>query len=672
MCGICGLVKTSGIRDGDLLTLRSMNSALTHRGPDSEGYYSGGRLGMAMRRLSIIDLETGDQPLFSEDGNLVMVANGEIYNYIELREELAGKGHTFKSGSDSEVIIHMYEEYGVSSFSRLRGMFAFALYNISTGELLLVRDRFGEKPLYYGVVGEKGGGTFVFSSEIKSLLKGHGAEGSAPELDLNSINAYLHLQFVPEPDTCIEGVKKLPPGCYLKVEAEPEGPAPHEDSPESSGDGPPHFSITPYWTFEDIPPLEVPGDGGVGAVRDAFDDLSEKIIRADVPVGLSLSGGIDSSLIAVYSNRHSKEPLHAFSVGYPGRPECDERREAESLASGLKLPFHEIELTEERITETFPDLVCQMDDPVADIAAFGFYSVSKLASGKGVPVLLNGLGGDELFWGYEWVRTSVEKNLVKGRGDREEIKREAARGARSRLIRRDMVLNPLGSICKYFNDKKLEEGRLLGPKGRYILFDDQEYFTRLFEYKERLCTASFMRGTDDSTLYSSFTDSDWEDIPAKVSELISRTWLTSNSVTLGERLSMAASVEGRLPFLDHRLVDLVIGLRKGGLKDYKGGYKSLLIEAMDGIIPGKVLRRRKRGFTPPVRAWVRSIVDTYGELCVGGRLVERGILDGGGIGDFFGGGIKNIYDYYLAYRLVLLELWVRGVLEGEERGQQSS
>jgi len=299
MCGICGIVTT--YNDSGPGIVQKMNAHLTHRGPDGEGYFHSQHISLGMRRLSIIGLNDGWQPIFNEDKSLVIVANGEIYNYIELRAELEKKNHIFSTHSDVENILHLYEDYGIDCVKYLRGMFSFALWDITMQRLLLVRDRMGEKPLYIYEEGE----TIYFASELKSLLQSNKIKF---EFDPISIDLYFHYGYVPEPLTPLKGVRKLPAGHLMLVDTTTW-----------------RVDERVYWNMDDIPPLE---GNPIKLIREQLEDMSEIVVRSDVPVGVALSGGIDSSVIAVLAARKYPGILQAFSVGYPGRPAHDERDQA--------------------------------------------------------------------------------------------------------------------------------------------------------------------------------------------------------------------------------------------------------------------------------------------------------------------------------------------------------
>ena len=373
MCGISGIIGRDGLTPEDLQRVASMSRALTHRGPDDSGMFSAPHVALASRRLSIIDLGGGRQPLYNEERTLALVANGEIYNHAELRHGLEARGHIFKTGSDCEAILHAYAEYGDACVRHLRGMFAFALWDEARGRLVLARDALGEKPLYL----YEREGRLLFASEMKALLR----SGEVPfKLDPEAVDLFFHYQYVPEPRTAVRGVRKLDAAHMLVINVEPW-----------------RVEESCYWRMDDAPPLHADAPT---LIRERLEEVGELITRADTPVGVALSGGLDSSVVAAVAARRRPEELHAFSVGYPGRPEgLDERDEAHALARHLRLPFHEVEVETEEVVEFFPELNYWRDDPVADYSGHAYYAVMRKAREHGVPVMLQGQGGDELFWG---------------------------------------------------------------------------------------------------------------------------------------------------------------------------------------------------------------------------------------------------------------------------------
>jgi asparagine synthase (glutamine-hydrolysing) len=611
MCGIAGVVSPSGITEAHRAAVKRMNDAMVRRGPDDEGFFSDEHVALSMRRLSIIDAAGGHQPLKSRDGNTVLICNGEIYNYIEEQESLARQGHRFSTRSDVETILPLYEQLGAGCVNRLRGMFAFALWDVAKKTLLLARDRFGEKPLY---LHRDRAGALWFASEMKALLSGV-RFSSQLRLSPEAVNLFLVYQYVPEPLTMFDGVEKLPAGHVLEVSP---GLLP-------KGGGVPRSR--PYWNY-----LEARQRGGNAAelVRAALDDACRITLRSDAPVGVSLSGGIDSSLVAVLARKHCSGPLQAFSVGYEGRPESDERAFALDLARKLDMPFHDVELRTADFVETFPRLIWDMDDPIGDIAAYGYHAVSRLAHEHGVPVLLSGLGADELFWGYEWVRDAVAKN----------VKRRQKRTALHSLLRWQQA------------DQ--------GPRRRAIFYDSLDWMRVAAPLAQQILSAEALKSAPPEAWMRYFEADDWGDIPLWLMDVQNRTWLVSNCLALSDRVSMAHSVEARIPFLDFELADLVTGLRKNGLNDWSAGHKALLIDAVGDLLPRDLIDRKKRGFTPPVGEWMRAATSRYLHLLRRGSLVRQGVLR-----EETDERVLGTRPLDFQYRAALIEIWARLFFDGE-------
>ncbi len=602
MCGIAGVISMERLTDDEHEAVARMTRAMLRRGPDDEGYYRDDHVSLGMRRLSIIDLAGGHQPIFSDTGNEVVVCNGEIYNFVELRERLIAQGYRFSSRSDVEVILPLYQRHQSGCAKSMRGMFAFALWDKARRRLLLGRDRLGEKPLY---LYRDGARRLWFASELKALLAG--LEGRE-RLLVSAQSAYLFLifQYVPEPATMFEGVTKLPAGHTLEVAID---------------DLPAGFAASvPYWDYLAAPAIS--GDPGE-IVRGLLEEATTLTLRSDVPVGVALSGGIDSSLIAVLARRHHSGPLAAFSVGYPGRPDNDERASAMALARTLDMPFHDIELSATAFEDGFAQLVFDMDDPVGDIAAYGYAAVSRLSRDHNVPVLLSGLGADELFWGYQWVRDAVGRNAGSARRRR------------------------LPVIGRFF------------PPGPTVFYDLLDWIRRSVEATGWVMAPEALRTVPDDYWRSIYQVPADDDLPLRLLEVQNRDWLASNCLSLGDRLSMASSVELRLPFLDCALVDAVTGLRRGGLNDWSKAHKWLLIEAIREWLPPEILQRQKRGFTPPVAQWMNAVTRRFGSLVEGGVLQRGGILS-----EQASEAVNRTRPAGFSYRLTLLEVWARLFVDG--------
>jgi asparagine synthase (glutamine-hydrolysing) len=634
MCGIAGIISAQPVGSTQHQLVLRMSDALVHRGPDGAGTFLGSHTILAMRRLSIIDLSGGWQPLYNEDKSLTLIANGEIYNFIELRKELESRGHTFRTKSDSEVIVHLYEEYGADCVLHLRGMFAFALWDSRQQRLMLARDRMGEKPLYLYA----GNGCLVFASELKALLKA----GVVPfELDHAAVLHYFHYQYVPEPMTPVQGVRKLPAAHILTVNVDPWRIQEHQ-----------------YWNMEDASPIE---GNPAEVLRAELETVAELTVRSDVPIGVALSGGLDSSAIAALAAKRYPGTLSAFSIGYEGRPRTDERSAAKAFAAELKVPFHEIELHTRDLVESFPDVVRLADDPIADISSYGYYRIMQEARSAGVPVMLQGHGGDELFWGYPWVRDAVNQSRRK-----QEMQATGASGLPHYLrfkppLSRSprALLNWATSLAGLRSSWQEWRRDLISPQDRLVFGDDGMLFRAVASSVDTLFTPQFREKTGTTDVCGLFTiKRPWPQLDVTITRLICQTYLSEVGIAQGDRLSMASSVELRLPLVDYRLVETVIGLRKAQ-PDHALPPKAWFRAALKGLLPDWVMNRRKQPFQPPTRAWVSALFAAYGNHLDGGFLVQAGVIEKGAASKLaqtnLGMGPKG----NLAFEALVLELWCR-------------
>ncbi len=634
MCGICGIVSTQTYQ-ADII--KNMNKALIHRGPDGEGYYSDKGIDLAMRRLSVIDIDASWQPLYNEDQSLVLMLNGEIYNYIELREQLIAKGHTFKTRGDGETVVHLYEEYGVHCLKHLRGMFAFALLDKKNNLLFLARDRMGEKPLY--IFSDQN--SIIFSSELRSLLS---SKQMPFELDPFAIDLFFHTHYIPEPYTAVKNIRKLPAAHYVVVDLE---------SLKSTE--------TNYWRMEDAPVIT--GDP-VQVIKDQLHEAARMVIRSDVPIGVALSGGIDSGIVAALAAKYYPGKLQAISVGYAGRPESDERGDARKIAEHIGVQFHDIELNTEDFIDNFPAMCSNTDDPIADISAYGYYSVSKTAKQLGIPVMLQGQGGDELFWGYKWVKDNY--NYVKLK--QSTINREPfnfSKYYQTKFKEKTAVGYTLKSIVK--GVLSYNEARLLHAKHKNEdpdIFPVYDYFKAYDwdkEYFESYYGDSIKQNKASLDPYKPYKiKQPWNRPDILLTKLISSSYLLENGMAQGDRLSMSNSVELRLPFVDYKFVETVIGLRKSYSDDDLPA-KHWLKEAGKDLLPDWLFTQRKRGFEPPVQEWLSGILKRYGEQLPSGNLVSLGILNKEMAVKMSQGSYdpRPIFPSY--FNALVLELWYSGV-----------
>ena len=641
MCGILGLLHRS---PGERPALSdALLARLAHRGPDGNGVYVDAHVQLGHTRLSIIDLtQAARQPMATRDGRYVITFNGEIYNYLELRAELEVLGEQFESHSDTEVLLAAYRAWGRACLDRFLGMFAFVIWDRERREAFIARDRCGEKPLFYSINGDR----FAFASELKALLPMLGAR---PALNVSAVDMYLHYQYVPEPFTLLDGVHKLAAGHCITLALDDWQARPDR-----------------YWCVETAgKPLEgsISRDDILSTIRDDVEQAVVLTLRSDVPVGIALSGGIDSGAIAALAQRHYPEPMHAFCVGYPGRPPYDERQQARALAESLGMIVHEVELPVDSFVGFFPELVSIMDEPIADPAAFGHFAVPRAAADHGIKVLLSGVGGDEVFWGYPYTTQAVALNQLAidqpwirglsglaGATPVQEFLIKVAnyphfhttlRRAADTLQRLTDRHNAPDQLLYYMLHPEFPgpfklKGDLYGPAMR-----------RLDPANPFLPTAIGLRGRDQ--------------VPAAIIRMLFETWLVSNCLSLGDRVSMAVGVETRMPFLDARLIGRVMALRARD-PDHALGQKVWLRAALKGVVPDEVLTRPKAGFQPPVRAWLTGVVTRYADVLRDGELVRTGILARDRIehictqlGDTWPG-------LLLAYKLVLLETWHQRVV----------
>ena len=626
MCGIIGVLHH---RPGSkrLLTAKHVMT-LRHRGPDGDGMFSDGRVELGHTRLSIIDLSSrAAQPMRTADGKYVVVFNGEIYNYLELTDELLSLGHSFSTASDTEVLLESYRRWGPACLDHFRGMFAFALWDSRAETLFLARDRCGERPLFFS----RRDGEFYFASELKALVP---LLPDSSSIDPVVMDMYLHFQYVPEPFTLLSGVEKLPAAHRLIIDGNGRQAGPER-----------------YWRFEDAPPVS--GGDGLERIRDELEHSVALTLRSDVPVGVALSGGVDSGAVAAFASRRYSLPMHAFSVGYPGRPVYDEREEARVLAERLGMVFHEVEIPVDSFVGFFPELMRILDEPIADPAAYGHYAIPRAAADMGIKVLLTGIGGDELFWGYDWVAHNVLIN-----------RRRMGFRKFPRFLRRLLSANLLARIPGLAAKNRLwrEAGCRFTPEDQFVFLGGTPDFRQAFFLKKN-CYGEAMRDipADAPFIPTRLPLGGVDEIPLKMLRLLFDTWLVSNCLDLGDRVSMAAGVESRIPFMDFKLIELVMGLRKVD-PDYALGQKSWLRLALRGVLPDEVLARPKRGFQPPVGDWLSGVVNAYGHTLRNGVLEHSGILSGKGAKALLEGERLDWPRLFFAYKWIVAETWARAMM----------
>ncbi len=626
MCGINGIAfSTRSNRLIDENMLRQMRDVQHHRGPDDAGEFFDGQIGLGHRRLSIVDVSYGGQPMFNEDKSLVIVYNGEVYNHADYREELIAKGHIYETHCDTETILHLFEEYGERCVEKLRGMFAFAIWNRAKKELFIARDRLGVKPLYY-VHDERG--NLFFGSEIKTILE---AAAVKPELNYNALPDQFANHGTSKDETLFVGVKRLLPGHTMLW-----------------ADG--KLSIKKYWDISFEPKHEVKTDAEyIEEWRDLFRHAVKLRLMADVPLGMFLSGGIDSSAIAAVMSTMVDEPIKTFSVGFAER-EANEFEFARIVAERYKTDHHEITITPEQFFAELPKLVWHEDEPIGFIASVPLYFVSKLAQ-QHVKVVLTGEGSDEIMAGYgRYAKTLQLLNYGE--------KYESATPKFLRSIIKSGANAVGGKLTRTFltRDNDIENMFL----DNFAIFG-KAMQTNLFsaETKSRI-------GEQNPYFYQNewLAETDATEILDKLLYVDSKTYL-HELLMKQDQMSMAASIESRVPFLDHKLVELTAKMPVN-MKLRGDTTKFLLKEAMRGILPDEILYRPKMGFPVPVGNWFRGqfkhIVDEY---VLSERSLSRGIFNA----DF----VREIVAKHNAgenhderlWSLVNFEMWQRTFFDGE-------
>lgn len=624
MCGIAGFAGNSdGLsKDERSEILDRMCRVIRHRGPDDQGVMIAEGVALGMRRLSIIDLAGGHQPISGEDGSVTVVFNGEIYNYRELQRELEAKGHSFRTSSDTEAIVHAYEEYGASCLESLRGMFAFAIWDKSKRELFLARDRAGKKPLYYTLTRK---GTLIFGSELKTLLQHPETER---EIDITALDGYLTFGYVPDPLSIFQGVFKLPPGHHLTF-----------------SDG--RVSVEQYWDFRYEVVESRPADDYLEELRALLDEAVKMRLVADVPLGAFLSGGIDSSTIVGLMSRHTDRPVKTFSIGF-NEDEYDELRFARLAAKRFATDHNEFIVTPE-ICHIVDELAWHLDEPFADSSAIPTYAVSKLAR-EHVKVILSGDGGDELFGGYT----------------RYLIDRKRSGFAKLPRVIRHGLMQPLS--------RKLPDGAwgrnylhnvALDPVHRYL--DSISYFTRLNKaslYSTGL--RSKLDGSDPATsLFEEYAHRGTSGEPLDtLLYLDSKTYLPGDILTKVDRMSMAVSLEARVPLLDHKLIEFVTRI-PAGLKMKGTETKHIFKKAVRGLVPDEILDRPKQGFGIPIRKWINQELRGYiRDMLFDQRTRERGYFNQNYIVSLLDEHDRARRDHTSPlWALFMLELWHRTFID---------
>ena len=587
MCGIHGIYRFDGQGVAPEL-LSAMGNVTRHRGPDDEGMHIDGPCGIAMRRLSIIDLAGGHQPLSNVDETLWLVCNGEIYNYRELRSELQAKGYHFKTGSDSEVLLHLYEAEGDDFVLRLNGMFDFALWDVRRHRLLIGRDRVGVKPLYVMQDGQR----LAFATEAKALLT---LPGVSAELNRSAVASYLHLGYVAAPDCIFKGIRKLPPATLLAVE---------------NG----QVREWRYWRLSPGMNQDLSEREWIERVRAQLDASVRMQMVSDVPIGAFLSGGVDSSAVVGFMAKHSQQPIRTYAIGFSGG-------EAEALYNELPYARRVAKLfgTQHReivvrpdVVSLLPKLLWHMDEPLSDTAFITTFLVSEFAR-QDVKVILSGVGGDELFGGYR--RYLGDHYAQQYRRLPGWLRRSAASIA-GRL--------PVDRHSGLLNTLRLAKGFLSSAE----MGADDRYRSYLQVLDREAVSALLMQPDAAQTdpLELAFAGAGHEDSLNRMFAVDAQTQLPDDLLMLTDKMSMAVSLECRVPLLDHQLVELAASM-PAAIKVRGGHLKHVLKEALSDLLPADILERKKRGFGTPMGAWLKNeLAPLLGRLLAPDVIQRRGLF----------------------------------------------
>ena len=622
MCGITGKLYLDGQRPVEPDVIGRMLNILAHRGPDGAGKYVVGPIGLGHRRLSIIDLSSnGTQPMCNEDSTIWIAFNGEIYNYLELRDRLSRRGHTFRSMTDTEVIIHLYEEHGVDCVRHLQGMFAFAIWDTSCHRLFLARDRVGIKPLYYCQTGN----TLWFGSELKAILSDPGAPR---ELDLGAIRQFLSFYYPPGEETLFQSIKRLSPGHHLTAERG-------------------KVTISQYWD------LQFTEDRCAQSLEDAAVELHSLLsstvsqhMIADVPVGVLLSGGMDSSAVLSFAVRNTKKTVKTFTVGFDHGQVVDERPYARIVAERFGTEHHDLSISAADFWKFLPSYVWHMEEPVCEPPAVALYYVSKLAR-QHVKVLLSGEGGDEAFAGYENYRNMLRLKRVNSLLGPFARPLGAATGIAGRLLDEERLQRYGGALGTAFSSYYFS--RTSGPTF-YFNKQTENLFTK--DFLERTSSANSSRfvrrvleSVKDQTLLNQMLYVD------------TKTWLPNDLLIKADKITMANSLELRVPLLDHKVLEFAASL-PAGHKVAGGQTKRVLKAAFAKELPQQVLRRKKAGFPVPYASWLRGPLESQiQDILLSDRATSRGYFRRNEIARLLRANSHNGNYSKEIFSLLTLELW---------------
>ncbi|MDR3666528.1 MAG: asparagine synthase (glutamine-hydrolyzing) [Ignavibacteriaceae bacterium] len=623
MCGICGYI-SKGHAGQDII--RNMNNAIAHRGPDSEGFFREENVALAMRRLAIIDLETGNQPIYNSDMSRLIMFNGEISNFHEIRKDLEESGFKFKTRSDTEVILLGYDKFGEDIFSKLNGMFSIAIYDRKKRTLIIARDRLGIKPLYY----TSSDSDFIFASEIKSILQ---HPGYSKQINFESVNNLLKYKYIPNEKTLYSGIVKMVPGSYLKINSNPA-----------------IIENTRYWKLSDQlkqEEIESFEESKELVYKKLYDSVKHQLF-SDVPLGVYLSGGIDSAILTNLASDISENRISTFSIGFKSKS-YNELKWAEITSKFNNTLHHELIIDPKDLMNTIDHLVYSLDEPIGDYAILPTYYLSQFAR-KNVKVALSGAGGDELFGGYEryWMNkgekilnlmpTSMKHILARSIDALPESKNKKSYGRRLKKY--------LGSVESSLSVRYDKSFELITKAARNALFTSE--------------VMNHHGIRDEFNLFSLFPDSDDFDFVKSASFVDLLSILPNDYLLKEDKMSMANSLEVRVPFLDHELVELSFKIKSSyKIKGLKTKY--ILRDLFKDKIHPEILNRGKSGFEVPVREWLKNELSNEVEsLFMSSLLVNDKIFNAQKLKELLNGHLQGLNDNSkIIFTIIGLEYWYR-------------
>src|SRR6202453_3551602 len=631
MCGICGIFFSDRDWHVQADSLGRMNRSIAHRGPDDEGFFLEENVGLAMRRLSIIDVQSGHQPIANENQDVWIVYNGEIYNHAELRRGLEAKGHRYKTNSDTETIVHLYEEYGRDCVKQLRGMFAFVIWDRHKRVLFAARDRLGIKPFYYRWDGK----AFVFGSEIKAILAYPGVQA---EFNRGTLAEYLAFGYITGQETMFAGIRKLMPGHVLGLS-------------EQSG-----LKIERYWNLETEVDREPRSrDYYVKTYREMLEAAVGSHLMSDVPLGMFLSGGLDSSAVAALATKIHGDRIHTFAVGY-AEEAFSELGYARSVAEHIRSQHHEVRLSRAEFFDSLPRLIWHEDEPIVWPSSVSLFFVARLARER-VKVVLTGEGSDETLGGY----TRYAWTLLNSRMDR--AYRTLIPGFARRGLRNTINASPLGAALH----RKLEHTFLLRDGTSWSSFYYDNFFSAFSAAEQiELLTPEATASAGDAYLGSMTA---WEGSRGDMLHRLLYADVNSYLVELlmkQDQMSMAASIESRVPFLDHELVEFTARIpARYSITGMAG--KFILKQAVEDLLPKSIIYRKKMGFPTPWEYWLAGPqLDDLEHILLEPRTTERGLFRPEAVQRLFAEHRAKLRDHgNRIWRLLNLEIWHRIMIDGE-------